>query len=152
MLRKQILKDVAASRGPWLELEKLATFEISSEDPQHPIENVLQENRQSWRAAEDGEQTVRITFDSPQTISRIDLCFEENDVSRTQEFALFWRSSKEQEWSQIVRQQFNFSAPSSTKEREEYKVSLTNVIGIELRIVPNISGKGRASLTELLIG
>ncbi len=41
-------------------------------------------------AAEDGEQTIRIIFDSPQIISRNALWFEENNVVRTQEFALLW--------------------------------------------------------------
>jgi hypothetical protein len=85
MIRKQILKDVR--KGPWLDLESLATFEISSEDPKHPIEYALREDQKSWRAAEDGEQTIRITFDSPQIISRIALWFEETNVARTQEFA-----------------------------------------------------------------
>jgi hypothetical protein len=152
MIRKQILKDTPVSRGPWLDLTSLATFEISSEDPEHPIESALQEDSRSWRAGEDGEQTIRITFDSPQAISRITLCFEENETSRTQEFVLAWRSSKESNWRQIVRQQFNFSPPNTTMEREEYNVSLPDAIGLELRIVPDIGGKGRASLRELLIG
>jgi len=77
MIRKHILKDAAGRKVPGLDLESLASFEISSEDAKHPIDNALREDQQSWRAAEDGEQTIRITFDSPQTISRIGLCFEE---------------------------------------------------------------------------
>lgn len=68
---------------------QLWRFEISSEDADHPIDNALKEDTRSWRAAEDGPQTIRITFDSPQTISRIVVLFEENDHSRTQEFAPF---------------------------------------------------------------
>ena len=150
MIRKQILKDVR--KGPWLDLESLATFEISSEDPKHPIEYALREDQKSWRAAEDGEQTIRITFDSPQIISRIALWFEETNVARTQEFALLWRASNESNWREIVRQQFNFSPPNTTNEREEFNVSLIDVISIELRIVAAINGKGRASLRELSIG
>ena len=50
-----------------------------------------------------------------------------------------------------MRQQFNFSPPNTTKEREEFNIPLKDAVGIELRIVPNISGNGRASLRELLI-
>jgi hypothetical protein len=126
--------------GPWLDLESLATFEISSEDPEHPIEYALREDQKSWRAAEDGEQTIRITFDSPQIISRIAFWFEENNVAPTQEFVLLWRSSNGPNWREIVRQQFNFS-PNTTNQREEFNVSLNDVISIELRIVPAINGR-----------
>jgi hypothetical protein len=152
MIGKQILKDESNRRGPWLDLESLATFEISSEDASHPIEHALREGPQGWRAAEDGEQIIRITFDSPQNISRISLCFEENNVSRTQEFVLSWRPAQDSNWREIVRQQFNFSPPNTSTEREEFNVSLDDVIAIGLGIVPDISGKGRASLRELFIG
>jgi hypothetical protein len=152
MLRKQILQEPVPQKGQWLDLASLARFEISSEDAEHPIDNALKPDAGSWRAAEDGPQTIRITFDSPQTISRIVVVFEENHHSRTQEFALSWRSAKNLELHEIVRQQFNFSLPNSTIEREEFNVSAKDAIGVELRIVPNISGNGRASLKELLIG
>jgi hypothetical protein len=51
-----------------------------------------------------------------------------------------------------TRQQFNFSPPNTTNQREEFNVSLNDVISIELRLVPAINGKGRASLRELFIG
>jgi hypothetical protein len=152
MLRKQILQEPIAQKGQWLDLASLARFEISSEDAEHPIDNALKPDEGSWRAAEDGPQTIRITFDSPQTISRIVVLFEENHHSRTQEFTLSWRSSNNSELREIVRQQFNFSPPNATIEREEFNVSAKDAIGVELRIVPNISGNGRASLRELLIG
>ena len=152
MLRKQILQEPIAHKRQWLDLASLARFEISSEDAEHPIDNALKPDERSWRAAEDGVQTIRITFDSPQTISRIVVLFEEHDHSRTQEFALSWRNSRNSEWREIVRQQFNFSPPSATIEREEFNVSVKDAIGVELRIVPNISGDRRASLRELLVG
>ena len=62
----------------------------------------------------------------------------------------YGRSSKESNWREIVRQQFNFNLPNTTNEREEFNASLNDVISIELRIVPAISGKGRASLRELV--
>jgi hypothetical protein len=51
---------------------------------------------------------------------------------------------------EIVRQQWNFSAPTSTREIEEYCVELSKVTVLELIIVPNISGgAARASLKSL---
>jgi hypothetical protein len=151
MIRKQILKDVQVAKTPGLDLQSLASFEITSEDPEHPIEHALREDQLSWRAAEDGEQTIRITFDSPQMISRIALCFVEKSIARTQEFSLLWRSSQAPDWHELVRQQFNFSPPNTTTEREVFNIALNDVISVELKIVPNIGGKGRASLTELVI-
>ena len=151
MVRKQILQEATAPKGHWLDLANLARFEISSEDPQHPIDYALEEDEKSWRAAEDGPQTIRIAFDSPQTISRIVVLFEEKDCSRTQEFALSLHSSENPQWREIVRQQFNFSPPNTTIEREEFNVSVKDATGIELKITPNISGKGRASLREFLV-
>jgi hypothetical protein len=41
---------------------------------------------------------------------------------------------------EIVRQQWNFSAPASTREIDEYRVELSKVTVLELTIVPNING------------
>jgi hypothetical protein len=60
MRRKQVLKNTLVRRGPWLDLESLATFEISSEDAEYPIECALRDDEKSWRAAEDGKQTTNL--------------------------------------------------------------------------------------------
>src|SRR6266700_2815395 len=47
-------------------------------------------------------------------------------------------------------EQWNFSAPTSTREIEDYRVELSEVTLFELTIVPNISGGvARASLKSL---
>jgi len=128
---------VQAKGEKWLDLERAATVEVTSEDKNFPIESSLSiENRQGWRAAEPGAQTIRLLFDEPQEIRCISLVFEEDEVKRTQEFVL--RSSGP--FREIVRQQWNFSAPSSTRETEEYRVELSDVTILELTIVPDISG------------
>ncbi|HEY5769399.1 MAG TPA: discoidin domain-containing protein [Terrimicrobium sp.] len=152
MIRKQILEEPTARQGKWLDVGSLARFEITSEDPAHPIDNALKEGGKGWRAGADGPQAIRMTFDSPQSISKIIVLFEENDSARTQEFTISWCASGSAEWREIVRQQFNFSPPGTSKEREEFNIPLKDAIGIELRIIPNMSGNGRASLRELLIG
>jgi hypothetical protein len=48
---------------------RVARFEGRSEDAKHPIQDVLRD-QQSGRASQYGEQTIRVTFASPQTISR----------------------------------------------------------------------------------
>ena len=53
---------------------------------------------------------------------------------------------------EIVRQQWNFSPPNTTREIEEYNVQLSDVTVLELVIVPDISrGAGRASLKSLRV-
>ena len=80
---------VQARDEPWLDLEHAATVEVVSEDKDFPIESALSiEPRQGWRAAEPGVQTIRLVFDEPQELKRISLVFEEDEVTRTQEFVL----------------------------------------------------------------
>jgi len=51
---------------------------------------------------------------------------------------------------EIVRQQWNFSPPNTTREIEEYNVQLSDVTVLELVTVPDISrGAAHASLTSL---
>jgi hypothetical protein len=149
MVRKAIIKD-APKVSEWMDLATLARLEITSEDPEHPIEFALNPDSKFWRAAEDGEQKIRVLFDAPQTISRISLLFEENAVSRTQQFSLSWQRAGEAS-VELVRQQFNFSPPGTTQEHEDYKFSLEQVSVLELVITPDVSKPARASLTHLLV-
>ena len=139
------------SQEDWLDLEHAATVEVTSEDKDFPIESSLSlEPRQGWRAAEPGTQEIRLVFDEPQQLKHILLVFEENEITRTQEVALRAFLRPGGSFREIVRQQWNFSAPSSTREIEEYSVELANVAVLELRIVPDISGgAARASLKSL---
>ena len=142
---------VQARAEGWLDLEHAATVEVLSEDKDFPIESALSiEPRQGWRAAEPGVQTIRLVFDEPQELKRISLVFEEDEMTRTQEFVLRALSNPGGPFREIVRQQWNFSPPTSTRESEEYRVELSEVTVLELTIVPDISGgAARASLKTL---
>jgi hypothetical protein len=132
-----------------LDVESAAIVELTSEDTDFPIEAALSESTRGWRAAEPGTQTIRLVFDHPQQLKRIGLVFEEKECSRTQEFVLRW-SSDTNSFREIVRQQWNFSTPESTREVEEYHVDLTHLTVLELTIVPSINGgTARASLMSL---
>jgi hypothetical protein len=83
-------------------------------------------------------------------LKRIHLVFQENEQERTQEFVLRWSPDRGQSYREIVRQQYNFSPPDAALEVEDYDVDLDAVTGLELRIVPDISGGStRASLAQL---
>jgi len=74
-------------------------------------------------------------------------------LSRTQEFALRCSSNDETSHREIVRQQYNFSPPDTTTEREDYSVDLDSVTNLELLIIPDISGgHARASLANCALG
>ena len=135
----------------WLDLERAATVEVTSEDQDFPIEASLSiEPRQGWRAAEPGVQRIRLVFDEPQRLKRILLVFEENEIARTQEYVVRASSNPGGPFRDVVRQQWNFSAPTATREIEEYHVELSDVAALELAIVPDISGgTARASLKSL---
>ena len=94
-MRKRIIgpgpREVAAAEPVWLDLEHLAQVEITSEDVDHPIESALIPGTGlGWRAAQPGEQTIRLLFDEPLRLRRIHLVFYEGELERTQEFVLRW--------------------------------------------------------------
>jgi hypothetical protein len=156
-MRKRIIApgpgEVAAAEPGWMDLEHLAQVEITSEDIEHPIESALIPRMGSgWRAAQPGEQMIRLQFDEPLRIKRIRLVFHEDEQERTQEFVLRWSPDGGQSYRDIVRQQYNFSPPEAAHELEDYNVDLDGVTTLELRIVPDISGgSARASLAQLRV-
>jgi hypothetical protein len=135
----------------WLDLEHIVQVEITSEDAEHPIESALIDNNDTgWRADGPGEQTIRLVFDKPQKITRIQLLFEESEHERTQEFVLCWSPDGGASKREIVRQQYNFSPAANTQELEDYTVNLDDVLILEMSITPDISGGySRASLARL---
>ena len=149
-MRKRIVPAIsaqAALHGEWLNLEGLAEIQVTSENPHHPIEAALLPGAgEGWRASVPGLQTLRIVFDSPQTLKLIHLVFVEERESRTQEFVLRWAREEGGPFVEIVRQQYHFQPPAS--EVEDYAINLSYVKALELEIVPRIEGGGMALLTE----
>lgn len=155
-MRKSILSSNAdhaiLSSDQWLDLEALARVEISSENPAHPFENALhRDGRSGWRATAPGPQVIRLTFDEPQSVRRIQLEFREDGQERIQEFVLY-AMSKNQVAKEVLRQQWNFSPDGSTQEIEDYPVELTDVTTIELQIDPGRHDKQKiASLQSIAL-
>ncbi len=129
----------------------MVQVEITSEDAGYPIESALIPGIGSgWRAAQPGEQTLRLLFDEPLRLNRIHLAFHEDKQERTQEFVLRWSADGGQSYREILRQQYNFSPPDAAPEVEDYNLDLDGVTALELKIVPDISGGGAlASLAQL---
>jgi len=156
-MRKRIIghghRDVSAAEQSWVDIERVAQVEITSEDVDYPIESALIPGKGSgWRAAQPGEQTIRLLFDEPLRLRRIHLVFHEDEQERTQEFVLRWSPDGGQSYREILRQQYNFSPPEAAREVEDYDIELDVVTALELTIVPDISGGStRASLAQLRV-
>ena len=154
-MRKELVSAIrntdAASEHDWLELERVARVEVSSEAEGYPVEGALLEvGQRGWRASEPGIQAIRLVFDYPQTIRVVRVVFKEEESARTQEFVLRWLPKGTGAWKDVVRQQWNFSPPQTAIECEEYKVELPSADGLEISICPDISGGDtRASLESL---
>jgi hypothetical protein len=140
-MRKSIVSlhtphDSPHSSDQSLDLQHIASVELSSEDGRYPFENALQGGKgEGWRAADPGPQVIRLVFDRPQSIRRIHLQFREERVERSQEFAVFVTLGAGQR-REVVRQQWTFSPGNSATEVEDYSVDLAAVSIFELEIDP----------------
>jgi hypothetical protein len=154
-MRKSLIAPIPQDAPPldegWLDLDREAVVEVTSENKDYPVESALVSGEtRGWRAADSGTQTIRLIFDEPQRLKRIALVFEEAEIERTQEFVLRWSGDGGRSFREVVRQQWNFSPPKTIREVEECQVGLSGVTVLELVIVPDISrGAARASLKSL---
>lgn len=123
-----------------MDLGQIATVEVTSEDPDFPIESVFSATEGAgWRAGEKGEQQIRLIFDQALAVRRIQLHFVEPIRDRRQEFTMRWSSADGAQAKEIVRQQWNFSPGGSTSELEDYAVDLDEVSTLELVIKPDLN-------------
>ena len=151
-MRKSILasnaEQASSSSEEWLNLEELASAEVSSEDPLYPFEDALHgAGGGGWKAAAPGPQAIRLTFDEPRPIRRIRLEFREDGPERVQEFALYAVIAN-QVRREVLRQQWTFSPGGSTRELEDYPVELADVTAIELQIDPGRHDKQRIATLQ----
>jgi hypothetical protein len=157
LMRKRIVDKhpttaTAESDAGWWDLAQIATVEVTSEDPRFPIESVFAGGGPGWRAGQTGEQQIRLIFDEPVSVRRIQLRFEEQAAERTQEFTLRWSAAQGGASTEIVRQQWNFNPRGSITEIEDYAVDLESASVLELAIRPEISkGEAIASLAAFLV-
>jgi hypothetical protein len=159
MLRKQVgskhAREAASLEGE-ITIADVATVQVTSEEVDHPIDNAFDHNRgpggTRWIADENGEQTVLLLFDSPQTIRTIGVEVEELAVSRTQELSVSVSSDGGRTYRELVRQEFTFSPPGTSFERECWSTSEGAVTHLRLEIKPDKGDRvGRATLTSLTL-
>jgi len=81
-----IPQSVQARDDGWLDLHRVASVEVASEDKDYPIESALSAGEgRGWRAAKPGTHTIRLNFDEPQRLRRVWLAFEDTEATRTQD-------------------------------------------------------------------
>jgi hypothetical protein len=159
MLRKQIIKPSPAPPIPMpgeIDIAAVATVLVTSEDLDHPVDHAFDQQRgpggSRWVAGEPGEQTLILAFDAPQVIRRVLVEVEEPEVARTQDLQLAVSSDGGQTYRELVRQEYNFSPPGTTFEREDWAATAEGVTHLRLVIRPDKGGKPcRATLTSLVL-
>lgn len=157
MLRKALLKQNTppVSRTE-ISIPDSATVLVTSEMPDHPIDYICDgrsgPGSTRWIADEEGDQTVVVSFDAARDLHKVRLEVEEPDISRTQELALAVSYDRGQTYREVLRQEYNFSPPGTTFEREEWRVPAQGVTNVWLWIRPDKGGKPcRASITSLAL-
>src|SRR5713101_7847701 len=128
------------SQEEWLDLEEIARVEVTSEDPNFPIEAALAEEKD--RAGERPKRVSRSSASSLITRERcvgLDSSFQKQEIERTQEFTLRWSDEAAGPFREIVRQQWNFSPQCSTSEVEDYQVQLEKVSAVEMTLKPDLT-------------
>jgi hypothetical protein len=75
-MRKRLITQIPQTGAPrdegWLDLDREAVIEVTSEQKDYPVEAALVAGEmRGWRAADSGTQTIRLIFDKPQRLTRI---------------------------------------------------------------------------------
>lgn len=159
MLRKQIIGTTSAAPSSTtgeIDVAAVATVLVTSEAPEHPIDHAFDGSRgpggTRWVAGEPGEQTIILAFDAPQAIRRVALEVEEPGVVRTQELQLAVSIDGGRTYREVLRQEYNFSPPGTTFEREDWSVNSDAVTHLRLVIRPDKGDKPcRATITSLVL-
>jgi hypothetical protein len=123
----------------WIDLARIATVEVTMEDPGFPVESALTgHGGLGWRAVRNGKQLIRLLFEEPVAVRRIQLHFEEPTCERLQEFTRRWLAAGGGPLREIVRQQWNFSLEVRLASWRITNSIIENVAALELAIRPDL--------------
>jgi F5/8 type C domain len=154
-VRKRLLpkEEGATPAAPTGEIDiaSHAVLGYTSEDPDHPIENLIDGRGGTFWAGAKPNTTERIVveFDQPQTVSCMIYEVEECSCERTQEVRVEASSNGGRSFRQVLVQEYTFSPAGATFQREVQRLNLPSITHLRLTIVPDKSGSGTAKLNSL---
>jgi hypothetical protein len=157
-IRKRRLNPTTAadvpSRAGEIDLGAGAIVHFSSEDPEHPVERILDEQigpgGTYWAGASaDVTEEILLEFDKPLHIARLCYQVEERQLERTQEVMMEYSCDGGGSYRSGFVQEYTFSPAGATFQSEDLKVELHGVTHLRLRVKPNKGGSGTATLTSL---
>jgi hypothetical protein len=159
MLRKHFLTDAPEGRGTALgekDIAALATVWVTSEAAAAPIDHAFDSHHgpggSRWVAAAPRTQRLILAFDVPQTLRTLRLEIEEREVHRTQDLQVAISRDGGHTYQELLRQEYTFSPPGTTFEREEWSVPAEGVTHLQLVITPDKGGMSYyATLTTLAL-
>jgi len=137
-----------------IDVAGLASFRFSSEDPDHPLDHLIDgrcgRGATRWAGAQaDTTECIELAFDPAQEISRLIYEVEESRVARTQQVRVEISTDHGCIYRQVLAQDYNFSPYGATFQREEVDLDPRPITHLKLTIVPNKGGSGVATLTSL---
>ncbi len=120
-MRKQVLQEMSKNPGNMqgqIDVAAVGTVLITSEAMGHSANNIFDgchgPGASRWVAAEDGDQTLVVAFDEPQSLNSVELEVEEVERDRSQELLLSVSCDGGRTYREVVRQGYNFSPAGTT--------------------------------------
>jgi hypothetical protein len=153
-MRKTVGNEAVDVKSPdAVDVAAEAHVAVTSEDALHPIEHAFDgrgaPGGTEWVAGGPGDQTITVSFDSPQAVGAVVVEIEEVGESRTQEVELAV-ATEAGSLAVVLRQEFHFSPPGTTLERERWTINCKDVRQVRLVIRPHKGGgPARARLATL---
>jgi hypothetical protein len=156
-MRKRLMSEQVskcANRPGEIDVASLATFSYSSEDPDHPLEHLIDgrcgRGGTRWVSARPNTtERIELEFEPAQQISRLVYEVEEYRVERTQEVRVEVSTDHGRTYRQVLVQDYTFSPEGATFQHEELPLDLPPITHLNLTIIPNKGGSGLATLTSL---
>ncbi len=137
-----------------IDIASAATLAYSSEDPQNPLECLVDgrggPGGTRWAGATANTiECIVLEFDPAQRISRLVYEAEERERERTQQVRVEVSLDRGATYRQVLAQDYTFSPHGATFQHEDLQLDLNAVTHLKLTVVPNKGGSGVASLTSL---
>jgi hypothetical protein len=134
-MRKRLMNEPSltpADRPGEIDLGRHALFGYSSEDPEHPLEHLIDQHYgrggTRWASARaNATEQIVLEFDHPQSISRLIYEVEESSHERTQEVRMEVSTDRGRTYGQLLVQDYTFSPHGATFQHEELRLEPSTI-------------------------